>query len=162
MSQPRRTAGVLLVLAWMLWFHRWVPALLVAAFVVWVILHHRLEVDLGEMVLRRWRRIWPSGPLVLIPLLFGSALAFVLDDAPAKVKILPVGLDVLAFSMILFGNRWTVVVLPRWLGGPDVGTSPVREETRLGHDAGRAGTREQGGPGMLQVGDGEPVRVTFK
>jgi hypothetical protein len=123
LSQPRRTAGVLLVLAWVLWLHRWVPALLVVIFVVWVILHNRLEAGLGEVLHRWWRRAWPPGPLVLSALLFASALAFVLHDAPAKAKILPVGLDVLAFSVILFGKWWMLVTLPRWLGGP--GPSPA-------------------------------------
>jgi hypothetical protein len=114
----RRTAGVLLVLAWVLWFHRWVPALLVVACVIWVILHNRLEAGLGEALQRRWRRAWPPGPLVLVALLFASALAFVLHDAPAKVKIMPIGLDVFALFVILFGTGWTQVALPRWLGGP--------------------------------------------
>ena len=99
--QRHRAAGVLLVLAWVLWFHYWAPALLVVTFVVWAILHKRLEAGLGDVLLRQWRRVWPPGPLVLIALLLASTLAFVLQDAPAKAKILPVGLDVLALSMIL-------------------------------------------------------------
>jgi hypothetical protein len=106
-----------------LWLHRWVPAVLVVTFVVWVILHNRLDAGLGEVLHRRWRRAWPPGPLVLIALLFASALAFVLHDAPAKVKILPVGLDLLALSVILFGKWWMLVALPRWLGG--AGPSPA-------------------------------------
>ena len=125
--QGRRAAGVLLAFAWVFWFHRWVPALLVAAFVVWVILHNRLEAGLGEVLTRQWRRAWPPGRLVLIALLLASTLAFVLDDAPATVKILPVGLDVLALSMILFGSWGTRVALPRWLGG--AGRSPVLVRT---------------------------------
>ena len=117
MSQRGRAAAVLLVFAWVLWLHRWVPALLVVTFVVWVILHNRLDAGLGEVLHRRWRRAWPPGPLVLIALLFASALAFVLHAAPTKAKILPVGLDVLALSVILFGTWWRLVALPRWLGG---------------------------------------------
>jgi len=109
--------GVLLAFAWAFWLHRWVPALLVVGFVAWVILHHRLEAGLGEMLQRRWRRVWPPGPVVSIALLLASALAFVLPVAPATAKILPVGLDVLALSMILFGRWWRLVALPRWLGG---------------------------------------------
>jgi hypothetical protein len=115
--QGRGAAGVLLVFAWVFWLHRWAPALLVVTFVAWVILHNRLEAGLGEALRRQWRRAWPPGPVVLIPLLFASALAFVLHDGPATAKILPVGLNVLALSMILFGTRWTLVALPRWLGG---------------------------------------------
>lgn len=115
--QGRRGAGVLLGVAWVFWFHRWVPALLVATFVVWVILHNRLEAGLGEVLHRQWRRAWPPGRSVLIALLLASTLAFALYDAPATVKILPVGLAVLALSMILFRMWGTRGALPRWLGG---------------------------------------------
>src|SRR6266545_5692028 len=117
LSQCRRAAGVLLVAAWVLWFHRWVPAMLVVTFVVWVILHNRLEDGLGEVLRRRWRRAWPPAPWVLIALLVASALAFGLSDAPGKARIMPLGLDVLALSMLLFGTWWKPVALPRWLGG---------------------------------------------
>lgn len=101
--QRGRAAGVLLVAAWAFWFHRWVPAFLVVAFVVWVVLHTRLEAGLGDVLHRQWRRVWPPGPLVLTALLVASTLAFVLDDAPAEAKILPVGLDILALAAVLFG-----------------------------------------------------------
>ena len=134
MSQRRRVAGVLLVLAWVLWLHRWVPALLVVTLVVWVILHNRLDAGLSEVLHRRWRRAWPPGPVVLSALLSASALAFVLYDAPTKTKILPVGLDVLALSVILFGKWWMLVALPRWLGG--TGPSPflARASDAIGVD----------------------------
>jgi len=114
----RRAAGVLLALGWAFWLPLWVPALLVVTFVAWVILHRRLEAGLGETL----HRLWPPGPLVLIALLSASTLAFVLHDAPATMKIVPVGLDVFALSLIFFGAWWTRVTLPRWLGGP--GSSP--------------------------------------
>jgi hypothetical protein len=115
---PLRVAGVLLVIAWACWLHRWVPALLVVTVVAWMILHHRLDAGLGERIRRHWRRAWPPGPAVLIALLAASAVAFVLPNAPATAKILPVGLDVLALSVALFGAWWRLVVLPTWLGGP--------------------------------------------
>ena len=113
---------MLAVLASVFWLHRWGPAFLVVTFVAWVILHHRLEAGLGEALRQEWRRAWPPGPLALIALLVASALAFVLGDAPTTAKVLPVGLDVLALAMILVGNRWTLLALPRWLGGS--GPSP--------------------------------------
>lgn len=123
MIGARRAAGVLLVLGWVFWLHRWVPPLLVVAFAVWVILHNRLEAGLGDVLRRRWRHAWPPGSLVLIALLSASMLAFVLHDAPVKTKILPVALDVLALSLVLFGKCEIRVVLPRWLGGS--GPSPI-------------------------------------
>jgi hypothetical protein len=94
------------VLAWVFWFHRWTPALLVVAFVVWAILHARLEAGLGDVFRRQWRRAWPPGPVVLLALLAASTLAFVLADAPPEARVLPAGLDVLAVSIILFGAWW--------------------------------------------------------
>ena len=111
------------VIAWVFWLHRWVPAFLVVTFVAWVILHHRIEAGLGEVLRRRWRRAWPPRLPVLIALLVASALTFVLHDAPPTAKVLPVALDVLALSMILFGHWWTRFALPRWLGGD--GPSPL-------------------------------------
>jgi hypothetical protein len=116
--------------------------LLVAGFVVWVILHHRLEAGWGDVLQRRWRRVWPRGPVVLIALLLASALAFGLSGAPATAKIVPVGLDALALSMMLFGSWWRLVTLPRWLGGPGSSLSFVRVSEAvsvagkggLGHD----------------------------
>lgn len=128
----RRAAGVLLVLAWVFWLHRWAPALLIVAVVVWVILHTRLEAGLGDVLQRQWRRAWPPASSVLIALLVASTLAFVLNDAPTEAKILPVGLDVLALSVILFGAWWTLVALPRWLGGAGPPPLPVRTSHAIG------------------------------
>ena len=111
------------VIAWVFWLHRWVPAFLVVTFVAWVILHHRIEAGLGEVLRRQWRRAWPPRLPVLIALLGASALTFVLYDAPPTAKVLPVALDVLALSMVLFGHWWTRFTLPRWLGGD--GPSPL-------------------------------------
>jgi hypothetical protein len=116
--EPRDAAGVLLVFAWAFWLNRWVPALLVVGFVVWVFLHHRLEAGLGEVLQRQWRRAWPPRAVVLTALLVASALAFVLLAGPAISKVVPVGLGVLALSMTFFGAWWRLVTLPRWLGGP--------------------------------------------
>ena len=100
--------------------------MLVVGFVVWVILHHRLEAGLGEVLQRRWRGARPLGPVVLLALLLASGLVFGLSAAPAMLKSLPLGLDVLALSMILFGRWWRLVTLPRWLGGPGSSLSFVR------------------------------------
>lgn len=130
----RRVAAVLLVLAWGVWLHRWAPAFLVVTFAVWVILHNRLEAGLGEVLDRQWRRAWPPHPVVLIALLCASTLTFVLHDGPATAKLLPVGLNVLALSMALFGTWWTLVTLPRWLGGSGeaIGVSPAGADLLAG------------------------------
>ena len=109
-----KTAGVFFVLAWVFWFHRWVPALLVVAFVVWM--------AFGDTLHRRWRHAWPPRPLLLTALLIASALVFALYDAPLKAKLLPIALNVLALSVIFAGAWWSRIALPQWLGGD--GPSP--------------------------------------
>ena len=106
--QRRRAAAALLVVSWALWLHPWVPALLIGVFVSWVLLHTRLEGDLGGTLVRVWRRAWPPGTLALIPLLVGSTLAFWISDGPITAKVLPVALALLALSTILLGSAWTL------------------------------------------------------
>ena len=129
---PWRAAGILLLCAWALWLHRWVPALLVVGFVAWVIFHRRLEAGRGDVLHRRWRLALPWGRLVLIALLSASLLAFVLADGPATAKIVPVALAVLALSMVLFGGWWRLVTLQRWLGGPGSALGFIRTSAAVG------------------------------
>jgi hypothetical protein len=84
-EQGRRRAAVLLILAVVLWFHAWFPALLVVAFVVWVLLHKRLEGDLGRALLPLWRHVWPPAPLVLVALLVAATMAYWVSG-PAGVE----------------------------------------------------------------------------
>ena len=100
----RRAAAVFLILAWVLWLHAWVPALLVAGLVSWVFVHKRLEGDLGKALVRVWRRVWPPGAPVLVPLVFASALVFWISDASITAKVLPVALCILGFSTLLLGT----------------------------------------------------------
>ena len=89
----------------MLWLHQWLPALLVAAWVSWLILHKRLEGSLGEALVRFWRRSWPPGTLVLIPLLAGNALAYwVYAPMPGSVSL--IALNLLGLGIVLFGGWW--------------------------------------------------------
>ncbi|MBI4636701.1 MAG: hypothetical protein HY727_10175 [Candidatus Rokubacteria bacterium] len=118
-EQRRHRAAVLLILASVLWLHRWVPALLVAALVSWVILHKRLEGDLGDALARLWRRAWPPGARVLVPLLSATTLAYWVSDVPITPKVLPIALNMLALSLILLGHWWTLLA-PReqsWTAG---------------------------------------------
>ena len=105
-EQGRQRAAVLLILTVVLWFHAWFPTLLVAAFVVWVLLHKRLEGDLGQDLLPLWRRVWPPAPLVLVPLLVAATVAYWVSDQPMLRKVIPLTLNLFALSMILFGRGW--------------------------------------------------------
>jgi hypothetical protein len=113
----RRRASVLLILAWTLALHAWIPALLAIAFVSWVILHKRLEGDFGAALTRRWRRGWPPGRLVLILLLVTSAVLVWESEAPPLAKALPVALDILGLWMIVLGGWLTPASLGREVPG---------------------------------------------
>ena len=117
--QRRHAAGVLLVLAWVVWFHSWSPVILVAGVVGWIILHKQLEAGVGGTLGRAWRDAWPPGFLLLVVLLSAGASALVLSDSPLQPKILPAALHALAVSIVCFGAWWwaTLVTLPTWLGG---------------------------------------------
>jgi hypothetical protein len=93
-EQGRRRAAVLLILAVALWFHAWFPAPVVAAFVAWVLLHKRLEGDLGHDLRPLWRRVWPPAPLVLVPLLVVTTMAYRVSEQLMLRKVLPLTLKV--------------------------------------------------------------------
>jgi hypothetical protein len=105
-KQRRRHVAVLLILASCLWWLEWVPVVVVTAFLVWVILHKRLEADPGEALLRGWRRVWPPATLVLIPVLLAGTFMFWVSRRPLEAKILPIALNLFALSMIVFGSWW--------------------------------------------------------
>lgn len=112
-GEPReRGAAILLIVTSVVWLHQWFPALFVAAFVLWVLLHKRLEGDLGSGFLRQWRRVWPPRTLVLVPLLLAGTLAYWVANVPMTAKVMPVTLNLLALSVLLFGNWWRF--FPRW------------------------------------------------
>jgi len=117
----RQRAAVLLIVAAVLWWHRWIPALLVAGFAAWVILHRRLEGDLGEALGRVWRRAWPPRNAVLVLLLSTGTLAYWFSDEPITPKVLPIALNMLALWLISFGNVWTHFAHSR-REGPPVGS----------------------------------------
>jgi len=102
----RRAAGVLFIVTTVIWLHEWMPALFVAAFVVWAFVHHRLEGELGDALHRWWRRVWPPEPLVLVVLLLGGSLGYVLSTVPVRSKLLPVALNVIALSVVVLDGWW--------------------------------------------------------
>ena len=99
---------MLLIVASALWWHRWLPALLLAGVLSWAVLHRQLEGDPGRALGRLWRRAWPPGTIVLIPLLLSGTLAYWVASEPIRPKILPIALNVVALSIILFGNWWAL------------------------------------------------------
>lgn len=114
----RHPAAVLLIVASVLWWHRWMPALLAVGFVLWVILHRRLEGDLGEVLGRAWRRAWPPRTAVLVLALSSGTLAYWVSNEPITPKVLPIALNIVALSILMFGNWWTLVTHARREGPP--------------------------------------------
>jgi hypothetical protein len=108
-AQRRQRASTLLIVAAAVWWHRWLPALLLAGILSWAVLHGRLEGNPGRVLGRLWRRAWPPRTIVLIPLLLSGTLAYWVASVPVRPKILPIALNVVALSIILFGNWWTSV-----------------------------------------------------
>jgi hypothetical protein len=102
-DRRRRHAATLLLVTAVLWLHQWLPALLVAAWVSWLILHKRLEGSLGEALARFWRRTWPPHTLALAPLLAANALAYWVY-APVPGGVMPLALNLLGLSILLFGT----------------------------------------------------------
>jgi hypothetical protein len=103
-DRRRRHAATLLLVTSVLWLHQWLPALLVAAWVSWLILHKRLEGSLGEALVRFWRRTWPPHTLALVPLL--AAIAYWMY-APVPGGVTPLALNLLGLSIVFFGGWWS-------------------------------------------------------
>jgi hypothetical protein len=98
----RYAVAVLLLLAAALWWHRWVPALLMAGFVAWVILHRRLEDGLGAALASGWQRAAPPASVALVLLAVVGLLAYWTSHEVVTPKVLPVTLNGLALAIIAF------------------------------------------------------------
>jgi hypothetical protein len=124
-DRHRRRAATILLVTSLLWLHEWLPLMLVATWVSWLLLHKRLEGDLGDAIVRAWRRAWPPPTLVLIPPLATSALAYWLY-VPVPGKILPIALDMLGLSLLLLGDSWALLARRGWLRpAPGAAAAPV-------------------------------------
>lgn len=73
------------------------------------VLHTRLEGNLGSALGRLWRRAWPPRSLVLMPVLLGGTFACWASGEPISPKVLPIALNLMAVSIILFGSWWTLL-----------------------------------------------------
>ena len=126
-DRGQRHAAALLLITSVLWLHEWLAALLVAGWVAWLVLHRKLEGDLGENIVRLWRRVWPPGPLVLMPLLAANAFLYWMY-APVPGKIMPIALNLLGLSLVL-GGWWARFARPgrleRASAAPAGGSAPV-------------------------------------
>jgi hypothetical protein len=125
-DRHRRRAATLLLITSAIWVEEWLPALLVATWVSWLILHKRIEGALGEAIIRLWRIHWPPRALLLVPLLATSTLAYWVYG-PLPGKILPIGLNLLGLLMVLVGGSWPAIVHAGRLGRAPTAPLPVAD-----------------------------------
>jgi hypothetical protein len=95
-GSARRRAGVLVILAAALWWHQWMPGLILVAFVAWALLHRRYQGARRESFMRFRRRIWPPAPLALAALIVIGSAVYAMSAEVIEAKVLPIALNVLA------------------------------------------------------------------
>ena len=105
----RRRAAVFVIFAAVLWWLEWMPALLVLAFVAWLIVHKRFEAAYGDDLRRARQRFWPPASIVLIALIVAGTAAYGVSTRALEAKMLPIALNVVALFTLLLGFRWPVV-----------------------------------------------------
>jgi hypothetical protein len=92
---------VLVILAAALWFHAWMPGLLLVAFIAWAVLHRRYQ-GAGRARFMRFRgRIWPPPPLALAALVLAGTAVYSTSSAAIEAKALPIALNVLAAGTLV-------------------------------------------------------------
>src|SRR2546425_421798 len=106
----RRRAAMFVIFAAVLWWLEWMPALLVLAFVAWLIVHKRLEAAYGDDLRRVRQRFWPPASIVLIALIVAGTAAYGVSSRALEAKMLPIALNVVALFTLLLGIRWPLVV----------------------------------------------------
>jgi hypothetical protein len=109
----RRHAGVLVVFAAALWWHEWMPAVLVVAFVAWALLHRRFQGSRRDAFMRVRSHVWPLPTLVLVGLIVAGTAAYGLSRFPMDARILPIVLNVVALGLLVLGWQRAGAEAPR-------------------------------------------------
>lgn len=110
----RRTAGVFVILAAVVWWHAWMPGLILLAFLAWALLHTRYQGARREGFMRLRRRLWPPAALVLVALIVAGGTMYGLSNASIEQKVLPIGLNLLAAGTLIIA-AWRGLPRPRAL-----------------------------------------------
>jgi len=98
------SAGILVILAAAFWWHAWMPAVAVLAFVGWVLIHRRYQGVRREAFMRFRRRIWPAPRLVLIALIIASLAVYLTATVAVEARVLPIALNLVAMGLIVLGS----------------------------------------------------------
>src|SRR5688572_8802167 len=117
----RRFAAVLVILAAVLWWHRWMPTVVVLAFAVWVVFHKWLESEAGAGRQRAWRNAWPPASLTLLVVIVAGTALYSGSNAALEAKVLPIAFNALAGLMVVAG-----ICMPRSVSPPE----PLSPEAR--------------------------------
>ena len=104
----RRRAAMFMIFAAALWWLEWMPALLVLAFVAWLIVHTRFEGEYGDDLRRARQRFWPPASIVLIALIVAGTAVYYASNRTLEAKMLPIALNVVALFTLILGIRWPV------------------------------------------------------
>ena len=105
----RRRAAVFVIFAAVLWWLEWMPALLVVAFVAWLIVHKRFDGEYADDLRRARQRFWPPASIVLIALIVAGTAVYYASYRALAAKMLPIALNVVALVTLILGIRWPVV-----------------------------------------------------
>ena len=108
---PRRQAAVLVILAAALWWHAWMPGVILVAFVLWAALHTRYQGARRDAFMRARARVWPPAALVLIALIVAGIVLYSLSTASIEAKLMPIALNAAAMSILVVA--WTQAVAAR-------------------------------------------------
>ncbi|MBI1848218.1 MAG: hypothetical protein HYR86_14770 [Candidatus Rokubacteria bacterium] len=105
-SAPKRQRATILgIVAALVWFAEWVPAIVVAVFVTWALLHTRMGGSRGETSLRRVRRVWPPAQVILVPLLLIGAWGVWASPRSVEAKVVPGVLGIAALAVLVSPAR---------------------------------------------------------
>src|SRR5438105_7618207 len=83
----RRRAAVFVIFAAALWWLEWMPALLVLAFVAWLIVHKRFEGEYGDDLRSVRQRFWPPATIVLIALIIAGTAVYGMSNRALEAKM---------------------------------------------------------------------------
>ena len=110
------------ILAAALWWHAWMPGLILVAFIAWALLHTRYQGARRERFLRFRRQIWPLPAPALAALIVAGTAIYGMSSATTEMKVLPIALNVLA-AITMAPIRW------RGLSWPAMRTARARPPT---------------------------------
>ena len=92
------------MLAAAFWWHAWMPAVAVLAFVGWALIHRRYQDERREAFMGFRRRIWPAPRLVLIALIIASTALYFTATVAIEARVLPIALNLVAMGLIVRGS----------------------------------------------------------